>query len=54
MLQPAAVSGQTTARMEGRNVFQPLAPALMELQRRLKRAFDPHRICNRGRMYAGV
>ncbi len=33
-------------------VFPPLAPPLFQLTRRLKEAFDPHRILNRGRMYA--
>lgn len=32
-------------------VFHPLPPALMALHRRLKQAFDPHRILNPGRMY---
>jgi len=32
--------------------FQPLAPALMELHRKLKRELDPQGIFNRGRMYA--
>jgi glycolate oxidase FAD binding subunit len=32
-------------------VFQPLPPALMTLHRRLKEAFDPQRILNRGRLY---
>jgi len=33
-------------------VFQPLQPALMKIHRRLKDAFDPAGILNRGRMYA--
>lgn len=32
-------------------VFQPLAPALDAIQRRMQDAFDPQRIFNRGRMY---
>lgn len=35
-------------------VFQPLAEVNMNLIRRLKEAFDPHRILNPGRMYPGV
>ena len=35
-------------------VFQPLAPPLMELSRKLKAQFDPAGILNPGRMYAGV
>ena len=35
-------------------VFEPQPPALMDLQRRLKAAFDPEGILNPGRMYAGV
>ncbi|HUL96156.1 MAG TPA: glycolate oxidase subunit GlcE [Usitatibacter sp.] len=33
-------------------VFQPLQPALAKIHRRLKEAFDPAGILNRGRMYA--
>lgn len=33
------------------SVFQPLAPALHALHARLKLAFDPARVLNRGRMY---
>ncbi len=33
-------------------VFQPLQPTLMKIHRRLKDAFDPAGILNRGRMYA--
>jgi glycolate oxidase FAD binding subunit len=54
----SATGGQAalfrTPSGERRDVFHPLAPALMELQRRLKRAFDPQGIFNRGRIYAGV
>jgi len=35
-------------------VFHPLAPALLEVHRRLKREFDPRGIFNPGRMYAGL
>lgn len=35
-------------------VFQPQEPALLELTARVKASFDPDRILNPGRMYAGV
>jgi glycolate oxidase FAD binding subunit len=35
-------------------VFQPLPPALVALTRRVKAAFDPDGLFNRGRMYAGI
>jgi len=35
-------------------VFAPLAPALLELHRAVKRVFDPAGILNPGRMYAGL
>ena len=35
-------------------VFAPLAPALFELHRAVKRVFDPAGILNPGRMYAGL
>ena len=35
-------------------VFQPQAPALAALSRRVKLQFDPKRVLNPGRMYAGV
>lgn len=35
-------------------VFQPQPPALRALTERVKQSFDPERILNRGRMYAGV
>lgn len=36
------------------DVFQPLPEAHMALIRRMKDAFDPHRILNPGRIYAGI
>lgn len=35
-------------------VFQPQAPALAALTERVKNSFDPQRILNPGRMYAGI
>jgi glycolate oxidase FAD binding subunit len=35
-------------------VFQPLAPAVATIHRRLKAEFDPHGLFNRGRMYADL
>ncbi len=35
-------------------VFQPQAPALAALTARIKESFDPRRVLNPGRMYAGV
>ncbi|MEP7062307.1 MAG: glycolate oxidase subunit GlcE [Betaproteobacteria bacterium] len=35
-------------------VFHPLPPVLAGLHQRLKATFDPKRILNRGRMYAGI
>ena len=35
-------------------VFQPLPDAVMQLQRKLKRAFDPQGLFNPGRMYADL
>ena len=36
------------------DVFHPLASAALQLQRSVKRAFDPHRIFNPGRLYAAL
>ena len=36
------------------NVFQPQAPSLAALSKRVKLQFDPKRVLNPGRMYAGV
>ena len=38
----------------GEAAFQPLAPAMLALHRRLKSAFDPAGILNPGRMYEGL
>jgi glycolate oxidase FAD binding subunit len=38
----------------GAEVFAPLAPALLELHRAVKRVFDPASILNPGRMYEGL
>ena len=35
-------------------VFEPLDPDLAALTRRIKESFDPKRVLNPGRMYAGV
>jgi len=35
-------------------VFQPLAPAMLKLQRSIKSSFDPAGIFNSGRIYPGL
>jgi glycolate oxidase FAD binding subunit len=47
------VRGNAAARASV-GVFQPLPEVNMNLIRRLKEAFDPHRILNPGRMYPGI
>ena len=44
----------TAAARSSVGVFQPLPEMNMNLIRRLKEAFDPHRILNPGRMYPGI
>jgi glycolate dehydrogenase FAD-binding subunit len=36
------------------DVFQPLPGPLAALSARVKTSFDPHRVLNPGRMYAGI
>jgi len=56
----ASCGGHATLIRAGRDVrasvpvFQPQDPALFALTRRVKESFDPRRILNPGRMYAGV
>ena len=50
----AAVGGHGTlfrARDKSAGVFAPLSPPLMRIHRELKRAFDPDRVFNPGRLY---
>ncbi|MEK7989852.1 MAG: hypothetical protein VSS52_002500 [Thiotrichaceae bacterium] len=35
-------------------IFQPLEPALLALQKRLKQQFDPKMILNQGKMFAEI
>jgi len=52
-----AVGGHATLFRHGDHggeVFQPLSPAIGQIHRRLKQAFDPDRILNPGRMYADL
>lgn len=35
-------------------IFQPLVPAMLALQQRIKASFDPHTIFNPGRIYAAI
>jgi glycolate oxidase FAD binding subunit len=51
----AALGGHATLFRGGdrsTGAFTPLAPAVAAIHRRLKAEFDPHRVYNRGRMYA--
>ena len=54
----AATNGGHAALYRGNDksagAFQPLAPPLLALHRRLKDVFDPHRILNRGRLFAEI
>ncbi len=56
--QRAAALGGHASLFRGHDgrgeVFTPLAPALLALHQRVKRALDPHGIFNPGRMYAGL
>ncbi len=53
----ATVGGSATlfrARDRSAGVFPPLAPAVLELHRRIKREFDPRGIFNPGRLVVGL
>jgi len=53
----ATVGGHATAfraRAKAGGAFAPLAPPLMAIHERLKRAFDPKGILNPGRLYPGL
>ncbi|MFO0232193.1 MAG: glycolate oxidase subunit GlcE [Burkholderiales bacterium] len=56
--QAAATVGGTATLFRSRDrapgVFPPLAPAVLELHRRIKREFDPRGIFNPGRLVAGL
>ena len=63
--EPIACVRQAAARVGGhatlmrgdgreRGPFSPLPPALLQLHRRLKQAFDPERLFNPGRLYEGL
>lgn len=47
------IRAPSTIRAAG-SVFEPLSPALLALTARVKASFDPARILNPGRMYAGL
>jgi glycolate oxidase FAD binding subunit len=36
------------------DVFEPLPPAVLKLTQEIKKCFDPDRVLNFGRMYAGI
>jgi glycolate oxidase FAD binding subunit len=53
-LKAAALGGHATlfrGHAGAGEVFQPLPPAMLALQQRIKQALDPHAIFNRGRLY---
>jgi FAD/FMN-containing dehydrogenase len=53
----AASNGGTAMRWKDADAgetFHPLSPAVLEIHRRLKQRFDPHRIFNPGRLAAAL
>ena len=53
----ANLGGQATLFRDGdkaQSVFHPLPAPMMDIHKRLKLSFDPHRIFNSGRMYTAM
>ncbi|HSI40239.1 MAG TPA: glycolate oxidase subunit GlcE [Xanthobacteraceae bacterium] len=50
----ATLMRASPAQRAALDVFEPLEAAAAALTRRVKESFDPHRVLNPGRMYAGV
>jgi glycolate oxidase FAD binding subunit len=50
----AACLYRRAGAMDGVSTFQPLAPAVLEIHRRLKRAFDPHAVFDAHRLEPGL
>ena len=46
-----ALSSEIRRRID---VFEPLPPAVLKLTHEIKKSFDPDRVLNFGRMYAGI
>jgi glycolate oxidase FAD binding subunit len=51
LFRRASLPAQGLAEHAEPEAFHPLKPAMMALQQRLKHAFDPHAVFNRGRLY---
>ena len=51
LFRRASLPAQGLAEHAEPEAFHPLKPAMMALQQRLKHAFDPRAVFNRGRLY---